>query len=73
VRRIAGVLVKTGLGEIATEDVLRLLDGKIDPRLDIAAWTAPSSGLFLESVSYGEASKQRPAQRRMGYTRRTNL
>lgn len=58
VRRIAGVLVKTGLGEIAIEDVLRLLDGKIDARLDVAAWTAPSSGLFLESVSYGEALKQ---------------
>ena len=72
VRRIAGVLVKTGLGEIATEDVLRLLDGKIDARLDVAAWTAPSSGLFLESVSYGDASK-RPQQRRMGYTQRTNL
>jgi len=29
-----------------------LLDGRADPRLDVAAWTAPASGLFLEEVRY---------------------
>ena len=31
-----------------------LLDGRPDPALDVAAWTAPASGLFLESVRYEE-------------------
>ncbi len=52
VRRIVGVLVKLGLGEISTEDFERLLQGQADSRLDVAAWTAPASGLFLESVRY---------------------
>jgi hypothetical protein len=29
-----------------------LIEGHSDPRLDVAAWTAPASGLFLESVRY---------------------
>jgi hypothetical protein len=29
-----------------------LMAGKKDPRCDIAAWTAPASGLFLETVKY---------------------
>jgi len=53
VRRIAGVLVKLGKGEITLEDFTRLLEGKAHPELDVAGWTAPSSGLFLESVRYG--------------------
>ncbi|MBS1873475.1 MAG: tRNA pseudouridine(38-40) synthase TruA [Acidobacteria bacterium] len=52
VRRLAGVLVRLGLGEITMEDFERLLAARTDPKLDVAAWTAPSSGLFLESVSY---------------------
>lgn len=52
VRRIVGVLVKVGLGEINETDVRQLLDGKCDPKLDIAAWTAPASGLFLERIEY---------------------
>ena len=72
VRRIVGVLVKIGLGEVTTGDFLRLLEGNVGPHMDVAAWTAPSSGLFLESVAYGASSK-RPQQRRMGYTQRTNL
>lgn len=52
VRRIVGVLVKLGLGEISMADFERLLDGRPDPRLDVAAWTAPASGLFLDSVKY---------------------
>jgi tRNA pseudouridine38-40 synthase len=35
VRRLAGTLVKIGLGEVTVD-----------------AWTAPASGLFLESVRY---------------------
>lgn len=52
VRRIVGVLVRLGKGEIAIEDFARLLEGLADPRLDVAAWTAPASGLFLERVEY---------------------
>ncbi len=52
VRRVVGVLVKLGKGEIRPEDFESLLNGQPDPRLDVAAWTSPSSGLFLESVRY---------------------
>jgi len=52
VRRIVGVLVKIGLGELQPEDLLRALEGKAGAKMDIAAWTAPASGLFLESVEY---------------------
>lgn len=52
VRRLTGVLVKLGLGEISLADLEQLLDGREDPRLDVAAWTAPSSGLFFERVRY---------------------
>jgi tRNA pseudouridine38-40 synthase len=52
VRRLAGALVKTGLGEMSVEEFGALLSGRKNPKLDIAAWTAPASGLFLESVRY---------------------
>jgi tRNA pseudouridine38-40 synthase len=52
VRRIVGVLVKLGLHEIRLEDFEKLLAGRCEPGLDVAAWTAPSAGLFLESVKY---------------------
>ena len=52
VRRIVGVLVKVGLGQLQPEDISRALKGKADPKMDIAAWTAPASGLFLEAVEY---------------------
>jgi tRNA U38,U39,U40 pseudouridine synthase TruA len=52
VRRIVGILVKVGTGEIRESDVRTLLEGKCNPRLDVAAWTAPASGLFLEHVRY---------------------
>jgi tRNA pseudouridine38-40 synthase len=52
VRRLAGTLVKVGLGEVSVEEFGALLKGKKNPKLDIAAWTAPSAGLFLESVKY---------------------
>ena len=49
---MVGVLVKLGKAEIKMEDFDQLLEGRADPRLDVAAWTAPSSGLFLEEVRY---------------------
>jgi tRNA pseudouridine38-40 synthase len=52
VRRLVGVLVKLGAGQIKIDDFEQLLSGRCDPRLDVAAWTAPSSGLFLEDVRY---------------------
>lgn len=52
VRRIVGVLVKLGKHEITMEDFQQLLEGRCEPRLDVAAWTAPASGLFLEQVRY---------------------
>jgi len=59
VRRIVGVLVKLGKGEITIDEFGRLLEGQADPRLDVAAWTAPASGLFLEKVDYPpERSRQ---------------
>jgi tRNA pseudouridine38-40 synthase len=56
VRRIVAALVKLGRGEISEDDLSSLLQGKRDPKLDIAAWTAPASGLFLERVIYGNAA-----------------
>ncbi len=52
VRRLTGTLVKVGLGEVTVEQFSALIAGKKDPRLDVAAWTAPSSGLFLKAVRY---------------------
>jgi tRNA pseudouridine38-40 synthase len=52
VRRVVGVLVRLGRGEITPDEFQQLLDGRADPRLDVAAWTAPASGLFLEEVRY---------------------
>ena len=52
VRRIVGVLVKLGLGEITLAQFEQLLGARADPALNVAAWTAPASGLFLEEVRY---------------------
>ena len=52
VRRLVGTLVKVGLGEVSVEQFADLLTGRKNPQLDIAAWTAPASGLFLEAVRY---------------------
>jgi tRNA pseudouridine38-40 synthase len=57
VRRVVGVLVKIGKGEITIEDFERLLGGQADPSMDVAAWTAPASGLFLESVAYPDPDR----------------
>jgi tRNA pseudouridine38-40 synthase len=52
VRRIAGVLVKVGKRELSVDEFHTLLDGRCDPKHDVAAWTAPAAGLFLERVVY---------------------
>jgi len=52
VRRLAGTLAKVGLGQVSIEQFEALLSGRKDPKLDVAAWTAPASGLFLEGVRY---------------------
>lgn len=52
VRRVVGVLVKLGKGDITLEHFEQLLAGRCQPSLDVAAWTAPASGLLLESVRY---------------------
>ena len=52
VRRIVGVLVRIGTGELTENDFRKLLDGRCDAKLDVAAWTAPASGLFLEHIRY---------------------
>lgn len=52
VRRLTGTLVKIGLHDVSVEQFAALLKGKPDPKLDIASWTAPASGLFLDSVQY---------------------
>ena len=52
IRRVVGVLVKLGKGEITELDFAQLLDGKCEARLNVAAWTAPAAGLFLEQVRY---------------------
>jgi tRNA pseudouridine38-40 synthase len=49
VRRVVGVLVAVGRGEIGPADAVRLLD---EPSPRVAQLTAPASGLFLERVFY---------------------
>jgi tRNA pseudouridine38-40 synthase len=49
VRRLAGVLVQIGLGNLPAAAMARFLAETVD---DPAHWTAPPSGLFLERVVY---------------------
>ena len=56
VRRIVGALVKVGKGEITVADFRKLLGGRCDSKLDVAAWTAPASGLFLEEIRYNDSA-----------------
>jgi tRNA pseudouridine38-40 synthase len=57
VRRLAGTLVKIGLGELTLSEFEQLLANRGEKR-DIASWTAPAAGLFLEYVEYPPASLQ---------------
>jgi tRNA pseudouridine38-40 synthase len=52
VRRIVGVLVKVGIGEVSVQEFRSLLQGQPSREMDVAAWTAPASGLFLEGIRY---------------------
>jgi tRNA pseudouridine38-40 synthase len=58
IRRVVGVLVKVGKGEVTEAQVLELLEGNPVAGLDVAAWTAPASGLFLEEVQYKAGANQ---------------
>lgn len=60
VRRLAGALVKVGKHELTLEEFSSLVDDRADERLDVAAWTAPASGLLLESVHYPVEPPLRP-------------
>ncbi len=51
VRRLVGALVKVGLRELTVAEFGALINNK-GPLHDVAAWTAPASGLFLEKVRY---------------------
>ncbi|MBI5084657.1 MAG: tRNA pseudouridine(38-40) synthase TruA [Acidobacteria bacterium] len=59
VRRLAGCLVKVGKGELTVAEFGELLAGG-GARHDVAAWTAPASGLFLEKVNYARAPNATP-------------
>lgn len=52
VRRLAGTLVRIGKSELSVEQFRELLSGRALAGLDVAAWTAPASGLFLEGIKY---------------------
>ena len=56
VRRLAGTLVKVGKGDVSVGEFRGLVGGESPGpshrKLDIAAWTAPASGLFLEGIRY---------------------
>ena len=49
VRRLVGTLVEVGRGNVSAEEVAKLLGERSAAP---ARWTAPPSGLFLESVKY---------------------
>lgn len=72
VRRLAGALVKVGKGELTIEEFSSLVEARCDPKLDVAAWTAPASGLLLEAVRYPlETPLRSPSARRSGrYSRK---
>lgn len=59
VRRIVGSLVEVGRGSISVEEFAGFVDSrnKVASSFDIAAHTAPPSGLFLERISYDEREK----------------
>ena len=58
VRRIVGALVEVGRGRLEVPSFARLLSWNSNrasiPKFDVAAFTAPPSGLFLERVVYRE-------------------
>jgi tRNA pseudouridine38-40 synthase len=57
VRRMVGVLVEVGRGDLPASEITRLLDERSDQP---AKFTAPPSGLFLERVLYENETFDRP-------------
>jgi len=60
VRRMVGVLVEVGKGQIEPDEVTVLLAGAEAPALQPASVTAPAAGLFLERVFYDGDQRQFP-------------
>lgn len=61
VRRITGALARIGMGELSVEEFYRLLNAEPIRDVEIAAWTAPSSGLFLDEVTYPVRATRAPS------------
>jgi tRNA pseudouridine38-40 synthase len=59
VRRVVGVLVEAGKGALTRAQIQAMLEGDSDLP---ARLTAPASGLFLESVMYGQEPRRGPRQ-----------
>jgi tRNA pseudouridine38-40 synthase len=49
VRRVTGALIETGRGKLRKTDIIRFLETKTN---EPAKYTAPPSGLFLETIQY---------------------
>lgn len=58
VRRIVGTLVEVGRGRVGVKDFKKLVEAGVSktggPDFNVAAFTAPPSGLFLERVVYDQ-------------------
>jgi tRNA pseudouridine38-40 synthase len=54
VRRLVGALVKVGTGELTLDEFAALLRPDTQPPRagEVALWTAPACGLYLERVLY---------------------
>ncbi len=60
VRRIVGVLVEVGRGKLSVTDVAKIMSAS---GASVAEFTAPPSGLSLETVTYGAPAAVRPSSR----------
>ena len=61
VRRIMGALVRVGRGDLTVDQFRRLINAEPQTGVTLAPWTVPSSGLFLEKVTYPDARPQAPS------------
>jgi tRNA pseudouridine38-40 synthase len=57
VRRLVGVMVAAGRGQLSADDVERMLETGKGTAAEV---TAPPSGLFLEQVVYSRKERRRP-------------